>query len=156
MSVSEVRYLPYNPDESQLDDMMALFEQHLSEPYNIYTYRIFTTTFPKLAHVAVDKHNCIIGAICGKVDQRKHGYRGYIAMVAVDPDFRHRGIAGELVRRSIQGMRDEGATEVCLETECSNTAALSFYDGLGFVVTKHLRAYYLSGNSAFRLKKALI
>lgn len=78
--------------------------------------------------------------------------RGYIAMLAVQQDFRRKGIGKELVVRSIEQMRESGAEEIVLEAEYSNKAALRLYEGLGFIRDKRLQAYYLNGSDAFRLK----
>jgi hypothetical protein len=42
------------------------------------------------------------------------------------------------VRRAIQGMRLQGATEVVLEAETHNAGALAMYEGLGFIRDKRL------------------
>ena len=42
--------------------------------------------------------------------------------------------------------------KIVLETECINTAALRFYQSLGFFKTRRMLNYYMSGNDAFRLK----
>jgi len=43
-------------------------------------------------------------------------------------------------------------TQIVLETEVVNTAALHLYESLGFVRDKRLPHYYLNGNDAYRLK----
>lgn len=48
----------------------------------------------------------------------------------------------------MQGQVDK----IVLETECINTAALKFYESLGFIRTRRMLNYYMSGNDAFRLK----
>jgi len=99
-------------------------------------------------------------------------------MLAVDKDLRKRGIATTLVRKAIEEMDAQGADEVVLEAEDTNTAALHLYEKLGcgnhthathclcytdltlltflllfrFARDKRLHKYYLSGTDAFRLK----
>ena len=41
--------------------------------------------------------------------------------------------------------------QVVLETEFDNSAALSFYESLGFIREKRLYRFYLNGKDAFRL-----
>lgn len=93
--------------------------------------------------------------------------RGYIAMLAVREGYRGKGIATELVRKTLDVMIDRDADEVlhspdflllfmlrivqiALETEVTNTAAMKLYERLGFLKSKRLHRYYLNGNSAFR------
>ena len=78
--------------------------------------------------------------------------RGYIAMLAVDKEFRKRKIGSNLVLKVLKRMIDGGAGEIVLETEVDNKAALSFYQNLGFVRDKRLFRYYLNDADAFRLK----
>lgn len=42
-------------------------------------------------------------------------------------------------------------TQIVLETEITNTAAMKLYERLGFLRSKRLHRYYLNGNSAYRL-----
>merc|ERR1712232_123456 len=94
-----------------------------------------------------------VGAIVSKLDfHRSNTYRGYIAMLAVDKELRGRGLGTLLVELSLDQMRKEGADECVLETELTNTGALSLYRRSGFVKDKRLHKYYLNGNDAFRLK----
>ena len=79
-------------------------------------------------------------------------YRGYIAMLAVDPNCRRLGLGRKLVKKTIDEMVELGAEEVILETEITNVAALRLYENFGFVRDKRLQMYYLNGNDAFKLK----
>jgi len=72
-------------------------------------------------------------------------------MLSVHRDWRKRGIASTLVRRSIAIMKLQGVEEVVLETEFDNSAALSLYESLGFIREKRLFRFYLNGKDAFRL-----
>lgn len=61
-------------------------------------------------------------------------------------------VGSTLVQMALQKMKEEGAHEVVLETEISNTGALGLYQNLGFLRVKRLLRYYLNGVDAFRLK----
>ena len=97
--------------------------------------------------------------------------RGYIAMLAVDKDYRRKNIGSNLVLRCIKAMASDAADEVItfltsptffyhqsfssqivLETEITNESALKLYENLGFVRDKRLFRYYLNGVDALRLK----
>ncbi|KAL6135978.1 hypothetical protein ACLB2K_068203 [Fragaria x ananassa] len=86
--------------------------------------------------------------------EHRNTYRGYIAMLVVVDSYRGRGIATQLVTRSIQVMMESGCDEVTLEAEVSNKGALAgtIYGRLGFIRAKRLFRYYLNGVDAFRLK----
>lgn len=164
-----VDYVQYE-SELQMPMIMKLIQKDLSEPYSIYTYRYFIHNWPKLCFLvcyqfcfikcalslsflqAMCEGNCV-GAIVCKLDlHRKVIRRGYIAMLAVDENYRKRGIGSTLVRRAIQEMIAGNADEVVLETEITNKPALQLYEALGFVRDKRLFRYYLNGVDALRLK----
>jgi len=77
--------------------------------------------------------------------------RGYIAMLAVDKNFRRRGVALNLIYQTIQNLAMAGADEIVLEAEESNKSAIRLYQRLGFLASKKLHRYYLNGSSAYRL-----
>ncbi|EEB08960.1 NatC N-acetyltransferase complex catalytic subunit [Schizosaccharomyces japonicus yFS275] len=138
---------PYSSE--YLDDICKLIEKDLSEPYSKYVYRYFLHQWPQYSYIAL-LDGRLIGAIVSKQDARKNRIRGYIAMLAVDKNYRGHGIATQLANASIQAMRENSADEIVLETEVDNEAAKSFYEHLGFSRYKRLYRYYLNGRDAFR------
>ena len=93
-----------------------------------------------------------IGVIICKLETHRSGtYRGYIAMLAIEKEYRGRGLGTMLALRAIQSLKEAGADEVVLETEEDNIASLRLYGKLQFLRTKHLHRYYLNGKGAFRL-----
>lgn len=72
-------------------------------------------------------------------------------MLVVDKNYRRHKIGKRLFDEFLR--RVEGQTDkIVLETECINTTALKFYESLGFIKTRRMLNYYMSGNDAFRLK----
>lgn len=84
--------------------------------------------------------------------KRKSRLRGYIAMLSVDPGYRRKGIAQDLVLQSMRVMKEAGCEMAMLETEVINTSATQLYTKLGFQKDKLLFRYYLNGGDAWRLK----
>lgn len=87
--------------ELQMPDIMQLIQKDLSEPYSIYTYRYFIHNWPKLCFLAMHDSKCV-GAIVCKLDMHKMVRRGYIAMLAVDKDYRKMKIGTTLVQKAIE------------------------------------------------------
>ena len=160
MTDAGITFRAYKSEQDLLDSI-HLIEADLSEPYTIYTYRYFLHTWPRLSFLALAPPDAAgvaqsIGVIISKCDFSKRGRkRGYIAMLAVDPAYRKRGVATELVRRACAAIARQAGTEVVLETEVENETSLAFYASLGFIRDKRLAKYYLSGEDAFRLKLLL-
>lgn len=96
-----ITYKEYE-NELQMPDIMRLIQKDLSEPYSIYTYRYFIHKWPKLCFLAMHDDICV-GAIVCKLDiHRSVIKRGYIAMLAVDQDYRKLKIGTNLVRKAIE------------------------------------------------------
>lgn len=167
---NEIEYFSYQ-GEKDLPRIMELLAKDLSEPYSVYTYRFFLKKWPQVTFIAKHK-DTVIGVIICKVDKRKIKFtdrtpeeankkfeetydRGYIGMLAVDEEYRKRGIGVKLAEKSIEAMKEIGCKEVVLETEAVNKAALNLYAKLGFIRDKKLEKYYLNGFDAYRLKLSL-
>lgn len=151
METFRITYKVYE-SELELPSIMKLIQKDLSEPYSIYTYRYFIHNWPKLCYLALYENKCV-GCIVCKLDiHRQMIKRGYIAMLAVDKDFRKLKIGTTLVQKAIRVMIANQADEVVLETEITNQPALKLYENLGFVRDKRLFHYYLNGVDALRLK----
>lgn len=130
---------------------MKAMERDLSEPYSIFTYRYFVQDWPDLTWLAVDGDR-VIGSVVCELKERKERQRGYIAMLSVEPDYRRKGIARDLVLQCMRIMRAAGCYMATLETEVSNVGATNLYTKLGFQKDKLLIRYYLNGGDAWRLK----
>ena len=124
------------------------------EPYSIFTYRYFVHDWPDLTWLACDGDK-IIGSVVCEIKERKGRLRGYIAMLSVDPEYRRRGIAQDLVLQCLRVMQEAGCYMAMLETEVINEKATKLYCKLGFQKDKLLFRYYLNGGDAWRLKLAL-
>ena len=93
-------------DEQDLQTIISMIEKELSEPYPIYTYRYFVQKWPQHTFLAFLDGKCI-GCIVSKLEDNVKQYwrtvkrRGYIAMLAVHPDYRRLGLGRKLVKKSI-------------------------------------------------------
>merc|ERR1711991_1249458 len=68
---SSVSILPY-PGEEALQDVIALLEADLSEPYSVFTYRNFLNSTPNLSFVAMVGSQ-MVGVVMGKMEQGPDG-----------------------------------------------------------------------------------
>lgn len=96
--------LTYKVYESELElpSIMKLIQKDLSEPYSIYTYRYFIHNWGHLCYLALHENKCV-GCIVCKLDiHRQMIKRGYIAMLAVDKDYRKLKIGTTLVQKAIR------------------------------------------------------
>lgn len=150
---TEIAFHSYQ-SEKEMSAIMTLISGTLSEPYSVYTYRYFIHNWPDLCFLCSNRQtNELIGAIVSKLDLHKKVLRrGYIAMLAINKEYRRKKIASKLVLMSIREMIRRGCDEIVLEAEVTNDAALNLYENLGFLREKRLYRYYLNGVDAYRLK----
>jgi N-alpha-acetyltransferase 30 len=93
----ELVYADYT-DESMLPDIQQLVATDLSEPYSVFTYRYFLHNCPRFcictyARKASDPNTQkMIATIVCKLEGEGDAMQGYMAMLAVDKDYRNRGI----------------------------------------------------------------
>ena len=146
-------------------EITTLLSTHLSEPYPDCTYYSFMFRFPDLcirayAHQgekpADGDTSCgkLVGAIVSNVEFKaaEGGLVGYVAMLAVEPEYRRFKIASLLTRATVQLFRAKGCIQATLETPADAEAAIGLYTSLGFSKTAYLPRYYLEGQDAFRLQ----
>jgi len=130
-----------------------------------YTYGFFeelAKNYPKAFWVAVHSGRivgyvmCRVERIFSKLDFLKVKRAGHIVSLAVLPEYRRRGIAEELMRRSLKALKFEyGCDEAYLEVRVSNLPAIELYRKLGFQEREILRRYYADGEDAILMAKRL-
>lgn len=155
--IDGLSYLKFDPSsKDQFTQISEIIAQHLLEPYSIYVYWYFLNKWPQYCFIVKDElvdQDKIIGVIISKCEPHNNvRIRGYIGMLVIDPTYRNRKIASNLVNLSIEKMIEyDNIDEIMLETEVINLGALKLYESLGFMRTKRLYRYYLNTHDAFRL-----
>ncbi len=78
------------------------------------------------------------GQIVGAIIVGNDGRRGYIYHIAVNTQYRKRGIARQLVETSIQELKQCGINKVALVVFDKNQNGNAFWEKLGFTVREDL------------------
>lgn len=81
--------------------------------------------------------------------------RAHLALLAVRPLYRRRGIARRLVEWLIESAQTAGIATIHLELRASNDAAKRFYRVLDFSETVLVPGYYLGKEAALRMLRVL-
>jgi ribosomal protein S18 acetylase RimI-like enzyme len=84
---------------------------------------------PELFFVAEVDGNLVGTAMSGF-----DGHRGWVYYVAVDPEYRRRGIGSALMRRVESALAEAGCPKLNLQIRSSNAEVRSFYESLGYTV----------------------
>jgi ribosomal-protein-alanine N-acetyltransferase len=123
-------------------------------------YESFKDPYP--ASIIIDVYNLGAGFLVAQQDNIVVGYiifwiryeeEGHIISLAVDKNYRKRGIARELVNNAIDIFTKCNVTEIKLEVRKSNKGARKFYQKMGFEEKKILENYYEDGEEAVIMKK---
>lgn len=108
---NEVHYQSYE-SELQMTEIMSLIQRDLSEPYSIYTYRYFIHNWPQLCFLALHQDKIVGAIVCKNGLYKNNIKRGYIAMLAVNENYRRKRIGSNLVKKAIIAMQQMEADEV--------------------------------------------
>ncbi len=72
----------------------------------------------------------------------------HIATIATHPDFRKQGVGEDLLARTLQFAKEEGAIASFLEARESNEAAIHMYRKFGYVESGRREGYYADNGEA--------
>ena len=120
----------------------------------------FLDLFPDCTILCYDKSKkneknelYICGAVVGNINKKPNKIQGYIAMLAVEEEYRKKGLGKKMVELLIDTFKKNyKVNEISIETEVDNYAALGLYESFGFVRTKMYINYYFNANNAYKLK----
>jgi ribosomal-protein-alanine N-acetyltransferase len=93
------------------------------------------------------------GTVVGHAVASVAGDDAELQRIAVDPAYRRRGLATDLLAAVEAHSADGGATRLLLEVREDNTTATAFYEAQGFEEVGRRRAYYRDGTTAVVLGK---
>ena len=134
MSV-ECRFIPLGPDHLQglMDIERHSFASPWSEEDFLYLFGEGNALCLGLVHAET-----LIGYALGYCENRDF----HLASLAVEPGFRRRGFASQLLQQALCQARQCGANRCSLEVRASNRAALLLYDKAGFRSVEVRTAHY--------------
>ena len=88
--------------------------------------------------IGLEENGRLIGVVLATNDTRK----GWINRLAIDPDYRRKGYAEQLVCAAEEALRAAGMKLIAALIEDGNTASLTLFEKLGYAV--HQNIYYVS------------
>jgi ribosomal protein S18 acetylase RimI-like enzyme len=84
------------------------------------------------------------------------GVNAYIPTVEVTPDYRGRGVGGELLRRIEGSAHEAGARMIWLHVDATNAGAIKLYESHGYGYFDREEDFYAPGRGALIYRKALV
>jgi ribosomal-protein-alanine N-acetyltransferase len=119
---------------------------------------------PYPASILIDIYNLGAGFLVAQQDNIVVGYiifwiryedEGHIISLAVDKNYRRKGIGAELVIYAIDIFKKCNVSEIKLEVRIGNNGAKEFYTKMGFKEKEIFKNYYEDGEDAAIMKKAM-
>ena len=98
------------------------------------------------------------GRICGYVITctRRGTLPAEVISIAVDPDFRQKGVASVLLAATIRRLRRRGIPRLTLMVKVTNQAARRFYGKWGFTNVRQVPGYYEDGQGGIRMSLKIL
>jgi ribosomal-protein-alanine N-acetyltransferase len=106
--------------------------------------------FPETVRLVIEIGEELLGFVIG--DRRRSQDLGWIASIAVHPDFRRKGYGTRLLHAC---ERELDTARVRLSLRLSNQAALQLYKQQGYVQVDLWPKYYRNGEDAIVMEKEL-
>lgn len=138
-------------EEEDLYRVLNLANKALDENYDGGLFLHFARLHPE-AFIVAEAGEEIIGFVLGTVQR---AYEARILALAVEPEWRRRGIGSELTKRFLATFEDYGVKRVTLEVRVGNEPAISMYRSLGFEPKGIIEGYYGDGEDAYVMALSL-
>lgn len=130
-----LRFEPLN--EGHLQSILSIEKVSNSAPWSERSFRGELTN-PQSVFVTAIGDGKVVGfaGLWVVVDE------GHITTVAVDPDYRGKGIGKKLTQEVLARAKEKGVVCATLEVRASNEPAIKLYEDLGFVKAARRKGYY--------------
>jgi len=146
--------LPLNIEPMTHQDLAAVAaieRQSFKDPWSIHSFQTEIETNRLALYLVARLHERVIAYIGAWIVLNEV----HITTLAVDKAYRRLGIASRLVMALVEMTGPRGASCLTLEVRPSNTAALRFYEELGFTVLGRRKYYYADEDALIMTKNNL-
>jgi ribosomal-protein-alanine N-acetyltransferase len=149
----------FTPDD--LQSVMQINRETLPENYSDYFFMDLYERFPE-TFVVAELEGKVVGYIMCRVEVGLSNFglgglirKGHVVSIAVLPRARRKGVAQELMKTAMEGMRVYKAKQCYLEVRVTNEAGVALYKKLGFDISRKVHGYYSDGEDAYVMSKKL-
>lgn len=131
-------------------DIVALERLCFAQDPWPWTDVLAALTFPETLRLKAVVDGRTVGFVVG--DRRRSQRVGWVATIAVHPDFQRQGIGRRLLEACEAGI---GLDRIRLTLRASNRGARALYDQAGYVAIDVWRRYYHDGEDGIVMEKKL-
>ncbi|EEA07870.1 N-acetyltransferase 5, putative [Cryptosporidium muris RN66] len=128
---------------------------HFTETYNVSYYGDYLSIWPELCVICEAPDQSIVGYLIAKVEGEDKQWHGHVTALSVAPEYRRYGIARKLMNYLEEVSTYLGCNFVDLYVRPSNTAAVSFYRKLGYIIHKQVTNYY-TDEDGYDMRKPIL
>ncbi|MHA1972255.1 MAG: ribosomal protein S18-alanine N-acetyltransferase [Candidatus Hodarchaeales archaeon] len=146
---------------SDLDQVIEINRDCLPENYPERFFRSIYAELPSAFVVAKINEN-IIGYTMARIETGFSSFsllhrarKGHTVSIAVLEGYRRKGVGRRILKKSMDAMINQGATELFLEVRVSNTPAVELYKSMGYKILKEIPRYYRDLESAYLMAKKI-
>ena len=93
----------------------------------------------------------IAGFVVGMISKNQ----GKIKLIAVNPDYRGKGVGRNLMEHIFNYFAENEVKEVMAHSRIHNESGCAFLKSFGFKIIETVENYYLKGEAAYLMKKGL-
>ena len=128
--------------ESDLEEILSIEKKSFADPWS---RRLFKETllFPHSVNLVLQGIN---GVVLGYINFYVIGEEAHMLNLAIDPDWRKKGLATHFLTYSIEFIKRRHATHFFLEVRESNQDAIKLYSKFGFEFIGRRKRYYVKTN----------
>jgi len=144
-------------DAQDLNDLVALEDVCFTDgPYRNHrfdkaNYRYHVKN-PQSIVLVVPRQERLIGTAVHTLGSKSRSQVGRVISIAVDPNFRRRGIGRMLLDKGIGLLQQRGCRRVYLEVATNEKSARTLFQQAGFKRVRRLPDYYGPGLDGIRMK----
>jgi ribosomal-protein-alanine N-acetyltransferase len=136
-------------------DLLAVFRIEKRSFEQPWPYDAFEGVLGAPAFLVAERNGAIAGFVVGDTIDRHGASVGHVKDLAVDPDYRRRGLGGRLLSEALSALGSAGIDRVKLEVRRSNEAAQALYTAFDFERHHTVPGYYDDGEDAYVLVREL-
>jgi len=137
-------------------DLLSVFrieKRSFGQPWPYSAFEGFVGASGFFVAEATGSEGAVVGYVVADTVEAGGIPLGHIKDLAVDPEYRRRGIARTLLSRALAALASSGTSRVKLEVRRTNEAARSLYESFGFEQNHVVSGYYDDGEDAHVLVK---
>ena len=136
---------------ADLPAISAIEDNSFPTPYPLSLLERLMENYPKSFFVATDQVGGLVGYCVFSLGRKL----AHLISIAVQTDYRKRGVATSLLHRAIEFLIEQSIPELWLEVNPKNADAVNLYSKLGFEKIGVLKGYYSDGADAIRMRLTL-